>query len=217
MPPTLCIGPATVPGHAHARHPGAGRDPVWYRCEAHQTGVVCCARWSHWIPACAGMTVSCGPQDEARGATPPRSDCTSPNHAVLHKITRNPPTASLPNHQPHHKSELCPNLQSPSAPLLRIPNPRPGACRAWEGRGENPAVRAQISDGLSAHSGAMGREDGGNMGRTAGFAARPIQARQALLCPLPPNPCVNVCEAGKCRRNRDQSSPGDAIWVLTFY
>ena len=46
------------------------------------------------------------------------------------------------------------------------------------GRGENSAVRGQISDALPAHSGAMDIERR-VVDRTAGFAARPTKARQA--------------------------------------
>ena len=60
----------------------------------------------------------------------------------------------------------------------------PGSLSGFGGRGENSAVRGQISDALPAHSGSMGRQSGGNMDRTAGFAARPTKARQAPGHPL---------------------------------
>ncbi|MHB1272240.1 MAG: hypothetical protein ACYCZD_05615 [Rhodanobacter sp.] len=46
------------------------------------------------------------------------------------------------------------------------------------GRGENSAVRGQISDALPAHSGAMDIERW-VVDRTDGFAARPTKVRQA--------------------------------------
>jgi len=56
----------------------------------------------------------------------------------------------------------------------------------FAGRGENSAVRGQIFDVSSAHSGSMGRRSGGNMDRTAGFAARPSKARQTATGTTPP-------------------------------
>ncbi|HVC16367.1 MAG TPA: glycoside hydrolase family 3 protein, partial [Rhodanobacter sp.] len=60
-------------------------------------------------------------------------------------------------------------------PGVPCPDSSAGGARSlsgFGGRGENSAVRGQISDALSAHSGSMGRQSGGNMDRTDGFAAR---------------------------------------------
>ena len=63
--------------------------------------------------------------------------------------------------------------------LLLVETDAASSLSGFAGRGENSAVRGQIFDVSSAHSGAMGRRSGGNMDRTDGFAARPSKVRQA--------------------------------------
>lgn len=53
-----------------------------------------------------------------------------------------------------------------------------GSVSGLDGRAEDSTGRGQISDDLQVHSGSTGRQSGGSMDRTGGFAGRPRQIRE---------------------------------------